>query len=201
MAHYQFVRPPLLYNPAHEQAVVAERGAAYDELQADYAVAFQSREAAALAVADAADEAGSAAAMEAFLAREADNDARLLSLAVRVPLERRGDALRAIAPILDAAPNHVDLMMDTVPLRGNATIGDLSLTRGLTVFEPASHGLLLYRNARQAWEHPVTPPFVARDPVNEFEGPIEDAQRQMLNFFETWRSGAAEVAAPSTLDV
>lgn len=103
-------------------------------------------------------------------------------------------------PILDAAPNHVDLMMDTVPLRGNATIGDLSLTRGLTVFEPASHGLLLYRNARQAWEHPVTPPFVARDPVNEFEGPIEDAQRQMLNFFETWRSGAAEVAAPSTLD-
>ena len=69
--YYQFVPPPLLYNPTHEEAVVAERGAVYDQLQASYADAFTVREAAAMAVADATDEAN-AAAMETFLAREAD---------------------------------------------------------------------------------------------------------------------------------
>ena len=68
--YYQFVRPPLLYNPAQEAAVVAERGAAYDALQNDYAQAFTLREEAARAVADAGDDA--TAAMEAFVAREAD---------------------------------------------------------------------------------------------------------------------------------
>ena len=68
--YYQFVRPPLLYNPAQEAAVVAERGAAYDALQSDYAEVFTLRAAAAQAVADAGDDA--VAAMEAFVAREAD---------------------------------------------------------------------------------------------------------------------------------
>lgn len=110
-------------------------------------------------------------------------------------------ARAASIPILDAPPAYVDLAMATVPLRGNATVGGLSLTRGLSVFEPATHGLLLYRNTRYNWQHPVAPPFVPREPPESFEGPIDDAQRQMLNFFETWRSGAAEVAAPSALDV
>lgn len=70
--YYQFVQPPLLYNPAHEDAVIAERGAAYDELQSEYASAFTLRESAALEVADAGDEQSAAAAMETFLAREAD---------------------------------------------------------------------------------------------------------------------------------
>ena len=69
--YYQFVRPPLLYNPAQEAAVVAERGAAYDALQSDYAEAFTLRETAALAVADASGDDASAA-MEAFVTREAD---------------------------------------------------------------------------------------------------------------------------------
>jgi SSS family transporter len=68
--YYQFVRPPLLYNPAQEAAVVAERGAAYDALQSDYAEVFTLREEAAQAVADAGDDV--AAAMEVFVAREAD---------------------------------------------------------------------------------------------------------------------------------
>ncbi|MDA0327904.1 MAG: sodium:solute symporter [Gemmatimonadetes bacterium] len=68
----QFVRPPLLFNPAHEAAVSAERGAAYDDLQAQYANAFTLRETAALSVADAADDATAATAMGVFLAREAD---------------------------------------------------------------------------------------------------------------------------------
>ncbi len=69
--YYQFVRPPLLYNPAQEAAVVAERGPAYDALQNDYAEAFTLREAAAQAVADASGD-DATAAMEAFVAREAD---------------------------------------------------------------------------------------------------------------------------------
>jgi SSS family transporter len=70
--YYQFVRPPLLFNPAHEEAVVAERGAAYDALQDRYADVFTLREQAALSTAEASDEATAAAAMETFLSREAD---------------------------------------------------------------------------------------------------------------------------------
>ena len=69
--YYQFVRPPLLYNPAQEAAVVAERGPAYDALQNDYAEAFTLRQEAAQAVADASGDAA-AAAMDVFVAREAD---------------------------------------------------------------------------------------------------------------------------------
>lgn len=69
--YYQFVRPPLLYNPTHEAAVVAERGLAYDALRASYHDAFTLRERAALRVADAASESSSEAAMQTFLAREA----------------------------------------------------------------------------------------------------------------------------------
>ncbi len=70
--YYQFVRPPLLYNPAQEVAVVAERGAAYEALQASYGEAFALREAAARSVADAGGGAAAASAMETFRAREAD---------------------------------------------------------------------------------------------------------------------------------
>ena len=66
--YYQFVRPPLLYNPAHEAAVVAARGAEYDDLQRRYAEAFTLRKEAALAVADASGS--SQQPMQLFLARE-----------------------------------------------------------------------------------------------------------------------------------
>ena len=66
--YYQFVRPPLLYNPAHEAAVVAARGTEYDDLQRRYAEAFTLREEAALAVAEASES--SQEPMELFLARE-----------------------------------------------------------------------------------------------------------------------------------
>ncbi len=71
--YYQFQAPPLLYNPAHEVEVRAERGEAYAELEGRYQSAFTLREAAALDVAEA-DDAGVSpeAAMTAFLAREAD---------------------------------------------------------------------------------------------------------------------------------
>ena len=68
--YYQFVQPPLLFNPAHEEAVVAEAGGAYAEMQATYGEAFTLRESAALRV--AAADGDNDVAMEDFLAREAD---------------------------------------------------------------------------------------------------------------------------------
>jgi Na+/proline symporter len=71
--YYQFVRPPLLYNPAHESAVEAERTDAYTLLQERYDAALALRESAARAVAGAdSDIASRAAAVAELQAREAD---------------------------------------------------------------------------------------------------------------------------------
>ena len=70
--YYQFQAPPLLYNPAHENAVVEVRGAEYETLQERYGEALVEREGAARRVADAAgQDANRRAAMDDFLAREA----------------------------------------------------------------------------------------------------------------------------------
>jgi len=92
--YYQFVRPPLLYNPAHEAAVAAEAGPAYTALEGRYVEAFSLREAAALDVANAGDQASAAQAMEAFVAREAQVQAirgEALTLAGEVTGEPTGD--------------------------------------------------------------------------------------------------------------
>jgi SSS family solute:Na+ symporter len=92
--YYQFVRPPLLYNPAHEAAVSAEAGPAYSALEGRYAEAFSLREAAALDVANAGDQTSAAQAMEAFVAREAQVQAirgEALNLAGEVTGEPTGD--------------------------------------------------------------------------------------------------------------
>ena len=69
--HYQFQpQQPLLYNPAHEEVVVHERGTEYEALQGRFDDALAAREAAARTAA-AADGTDGTQAMEAFLAREA----------------------------------------------------------------------------------------------------------------------------------
>ena len=65
--YYQFSPAPLLYNPAHESAVVEARGADYQALQDRYGEAFELREGAARRAADGA----APEAMNDFLAREA----------------------------------------------------------------------------------------------------------------------------------
>jgi len=70
--YYQFVRPPLLYNPAHEAAVVDVRGEDYAVLQGRYEEVFTLRSNAALEVADATDQAVGSTAMQSFLQREAE---------------------------------------------------------------------------------------------------------------------------------
>ena len=97
--YYQFVQPPLLFNPAQEEVVVAEAGATYDELQSRYATAFTLRETAALEVADAPDELTEQAAMQAFLDREADIQA-IRGEALALAAEVTGDASRDVNYII-----------------------------------------------------------------------------------------------------
>ena len=68
--YYQFAKPPLLYNPAHEAAVVAERGESYQELDGIYTEAWEARAAAARALAEAT-EADAEAAAATFVESEA----------------------------------------------------------------------------------------------------------------------------------
>ncbi|MCY3546806.1 MAG: sodium:solute symporter [Gemmatimonadetes bacterium] len=73
--YYQFSPAPLLYNPAHESAVVEVRGGEYQALQDRYGEAFELREDAARRAADGVAGQGAAAggqaAMDEFLSREA----------------------------------------------------------------------------------------------------------------------------------
>ena len=88
--YYQFSPAPLLYNPAHESAVVEARGADYQALQDRYGEAFELREGAARRAADGA----APEAMNDFLAREADVQlirAEALSMAEEVTGERSRD--------------------------------------------------------------------------------------------------------------
>ncbi len=92
--YYQFQAPPLLYNPAHEAAVVAERGPEYQALEGRFQETFTLREAAARRVPDAAGEAEAQAAMDEFLAHEAtvqDIRSEALALAENVTGESSRD--------------------------------------------------------------------------------------------------------------
>ncbi len=91
---YQFQRPPLLFNPAHESAVTEARSEDYAALQARFDVAFALRESAALRAVEAQDEAAAAQALDAFRAREAavqDVRAEALALAGEVTGESPSD--------------------------------------------------------------------------------------------------------------
>ncbi|MDE2982690.1 MAG: sodium:solute symporter [Gemmatimonadota bacterium] len=88
--YYQFRPPPLLFNPAHESAVVDARGAEYQDLQDRYGEAFELREGAARRAADGV----APDAMDDFLAREADVQlirAEALSMAEEVTGEPSRD--------------------------------------------------------------------------------------------------------------
>ena len=93
--YYQFQAPPLLYNPAHESAVVEARGEDYAALQGRYGEAVVGREGAARRAAGlAAQETARSAALDDFLAREAtvqDIRAEALAMAEEVTGEPSRD--------------------------------------------------------------------------------------------------------------
>ena len=96
---YQFQRPPLLYNPAHEQAVAEARSDDYEALQRRFDQAFALRESAALRAAEAQDEAAAAEAREAYRVREA---------AVQ---EVRAEALEMAAEVTGESPSDVNYIV------------------------------------------------------------------------------------------
>jgi hypothetical protein len=87
---YQFERPPLLFNPAHERLVRKEQPAVFGALESRYAADVVARDTAARAVARARDrgsDADAASAMQVYRAREAGVDSvrtEALALAERV---------------------------------------------------------------------------------------------------------------------
>ncbi len=90
--YYQFQAPPLLYNPAHESAVVEVRGAEYAALQDRYGEALAERE-------GAARRAAEGAGADDFLAREADVQ-EIRAEALAMAEEVTGEASRDVNYII-----------------------------------------------------------------------------------------------------
>lgn len=99
------------------------------------------------------------------------------------------------APMLGGEPLFVELELAEAPLRGNVTTDGSPRTRGLQLFEPANHGALLYRDDLRRYVTPPRPPFEALAEPMVIRNPVEEVQSQVLRFFESWRAGAAEIAA------
>jgi SSS family solute:Na+ symporter len=108
---YQFERPPLLFNPAHERLVRKEQPAAFGALESRYATGVVARDAAARAVARARDhgaDAEAVSAMQTYRAQQAGVDSvrtEALALAARVTGEPSRD-VNYIIPryVLDHLP-------------------------------------------------------------------------------------------------
>lgn len=91
---------------------------------------------------------------------------------------------------------YTDLSEAGYPLSANLAVGASMVTRGLTTFAPATHGLLSSRRGVHTVEHPIRYPFVALETPVPVENDVDGAVGQLVRFFETWRSGAATIDAP-----
>ena len=94
---YLFTAPPLLFNPAQEQAVMSADGEAYRALEARHGTAWQARETAARALADA--PAQDSAQRAVFLARDAE------------VTEVRGEALALVERVTGAPSRDVNYII------------------------------------------------------------------------------------------
>lgn len=103
-------------------------------------------------------------------------------------------ARSAGATMVGRMPRYSDLPMGTSPLVSNLVLGSARVTRGLTVFEPATHGLLSTRSSQASIVHPPAPPFEALATPTVVANPVDAAVAQTVHFFVTFRSGAAEIA-------
>ena len=91
---YVFVRPPLLFNPAHERAVMDRAGAEYAAMNESYGTAMARRDSAAREIAAAPTDADRERAAAQFKAAESDANAtrtKALALAGRVTSEAPRD--------------------------------------------------------------------------------------------------------------
>ena len=167
---YQFERPPLLYNPAHERLVRQAQPAAYGALESRYAVDVGARDAAARAVAEARDhgsDAGAASAMQVYRARQAGVDTvrtEALALAERVTGQPSRD-VNYIIPryVLDHLPIGLAglFIAAVIAAAMNAISGELNSLSTATVIDfyrrwvrreaPDEHFLIVSRVATGVW--------------------------------------------------
>lgn len=104
---------------------------------------------------------------------------------------------RAIgAVIVGGSPRHAELDLASLPVRSNFEVESELVTRCLSVYEPATHSWMLLREDVQLYRHPLELPFEMIEPKT-IANPIDRAIAQVVHFFETSRSGRAEVAGPA----
>lgn len=103
-------------------------------------------------------------------------------------------ARSASAVIVGGSPRYSDLEMVTGPVVSNLVLGSMRVTRGLSVFDPATHGLLSQRSAQATVVHPPLPPFMPLAHPTPVMNPVDGAIAQMVHFFVTFRGGAAEIS-------
>ena len=167
---YQFERPPLLFNPAHERRVRAEQPALYGALESRYAADVATRDAAARSVAQARDhgsEADAASAMQAYRVQAAGVDSvrtEALALAARVTGQPSKD-VNYIIPryVLDHLPIGLAglFIAAVIAAAMNAISGELNSLSTATVidfyrrwFRPVAsdkHFLIVSRAATGLW--------------------------------------------------
>ncbi|MCC7535026.1 MAG: hypothetical protein IT379_02365 [Deltaproteobacteria bacterium] len=95
-------------------------------------------------------------------------------------------------------PIYTDMASAAPPLRANyASSPGTMTTRGLWVYEPATHACLLDQRGESSLVPPGLPPFESRDEPVPVENPIGEIHAQVVRFLESWVAGAPEVAAPT----
>ena len=167
---YQFQRPPLLFNPAHERAVRAAEPAAFSALESRYGAELVARETAARAVADARDRKDEAAAASAVVVyRQRDSSAtaertQALAMASRVNKQTVTDANYIIPRfVLDHLPIGLAglFVAAVIAAAMNAISGELNSLSTTSVIDfyrrwvraeaSDSHFLLVSRVATGIW--------------------------------------------------
>jgi SSS family solute:Na+ symporter len=167
---YQFERPPLLFNPAHERQVRAAQPAVYGALEARYAADLVTRDAAARAVAQTrhqGSESAAASALNVYRAQQAGVDTvrtEALALAQRVTGEPSRD-VNYIIPryVLDHLPIGLAglFIAAVIAAAMNAISGELTSLSTATVIDfyrrwvrpeaPDKHFLIVSRAATGLW--------------------------------------------------
>jgi len=167
---YQFERPPLLFNPAHERAVRAAEGGLYSQLEAKYTGDLATREQAARAYVAAHDrgddQAAAAASNRLHLAEDSANvvRAQALDMAHRVTGQKSAD-VNYVIPRFVLAHLPIGLVgifvAAVIAAAMNAISGELNSLSTTTVFDfyrrwiradgPDEHFVIVSRVSTAIW--------------------------------------------------
>ena len=126
-------------------------------------------------------------------------------ISILMPMARHDESLNNVATeslgraigveMVAAAPLHADLVMVEAPVRDNVSVGGEMVTRAIYSFDPATHGFMKNRMGETKWAHPVGTPFEGGETTTVNE-PLAEVIDQIVHFFQSYRAGTAEIAAP-----